>query len=315
MAWRHHAGFAFRGDGMAANPMPSSLLARSGRLASTISPLIHPRWLLRSDRGPTRIKTFYNRCNYFSSSSTTTTTIRAHSSASSPFLLTRWYTNLLDSHPILTKMVSSGLIAASGDALCQSWLPTSTDEANDDDEPEERGAPDKAPQILAAAEDHEEGSMRSWDWSRTGRFGILGTFLVAPTVHVWYNHLHRWTSNLSIASSPWRLLMSRVAIDQMLFAPAFTAVWLVALRFLEGQRPIEWDSLKASVPEVVVANWALWVPAQFVNFAMVPLKFQVLYSNVVALVWNVYLSYTTSRNHPSASRELATSSSSRSSEP
>jgi FtsH-binding integral membrane protein len=73
--------------------------------------------------------------------------------------------------------------------------------------------------------------------------------------------------------------------------------------------------LRASVPDIVVANWALWVPAQFVNFAVVPLKFQVLYSNVVALVWNVYLSYTTSRNHTSLSRELATSSSNRSCEP
>jgi FtsH-binding integral membrane protein len=49
--------------------------------------------------------------------------------------------------------------------------------------------------------------------------------------------------------------------------------------------------LAASMPSVLVANWGLWTPAQIVNFRFVPGKFQVLYSNVVALLWNVYLSY------------------------
>jgi FtsH-binding integral membrane protein len=49
--------------------------------------------------------------------------------------------------------------------------------------------------------------------------------------------------------------------------------------------------LAASMPSVLVANWGLWIPAQIVNFRFVPGKFQVLYSNVVALLWNVYLSY------------------------
>jgi Mpv17 / PMP22 family len=216
----------------------------------------------------------------------------------------------------MTKMVSSGVIAASGDALCQSWFPKSTvaageDEADASDGVQEPGQPKIPP-------DDDGRSLPPWDWMRTGRFGILGTFLVAPTVHVWYNQLHRWTSNLSISSSPWRLLASRVAIDQLLFAPAFTAVWLVALRILEQGHPkhIEWEALRASVPDIVVANWALWVPAQLVNFAMVPLKFQVLYSNVVALAWNVYLSYTTSTsNRTSPSRNLSTLEATRTSEP
>ena len=42
----------------------------------------------------------------------------------------------------------------------------------------------------------------------------------------------------------------------------------------------------------LVANWALWVPAQLVNFRYIPGKFQVLFSNVVALGWNAYLSFT-----------------------
>ena len=41
---------------------------------------------------------------------------------------------------------------------------------------------------------------------------------------------------------------------------------------------------------VVVANWKLWVPFQFINFRFVPPSLQVAAANVCAVVWNVILS-------------------------
>lgn len=41
---------------------------------------------------------------------------------------------------------------------------------------------------------------------------------------------------------------------------------------------------------VVVANWKLWVPFQFLNFRFVPPQLQVAAANVCAVVWNVILS-------------------------
>ncbi len=41
---------------------------------------------------------------------------------------------------------------------------------------------------------------------------------------------------------------------------------------------------------VVVANWKLWVPFQFLNFRFVPPQLQVAAANACAVVWNVILS-------------------------
>ena len=95
-------------------------------------------------------------------------------------------------------------------------------------------------------------------------------------------------------------------MDQVLFCPSFLVVWLVGLWKLEELDPNHsmteqnkprqtyMRRLVDAVPNLVVANWILWFPAQAINFGFVPVKFQVLFSNFVSLLWNGYLSFSTS---------------------
>jgi hypothetical protein len=53
----------------------------------------------------------------------------------------------------------------------------------------------------------------------------------------------------------------------------------------------------------VQTNWYLWIPAQLINFGLVPMQFRVLFSNVVALFWNTYLSWATHAGAPDHSKE------------
>ena len=46
------------------------------------------------------------------------------------------------------------------------------------------------------------------------------------------------------------------------------------------------------MPHLIVVEWAIYIPAQALNFRCIPVKFQVLFSNLVGIVWNGFLSGT-----------------------
>jgi hypothetical protein len=44
-----------------------------------------------------------------------------------------------------------------------------------------------------------------------------------------------------------------------------------------------------------VANWRIWTLPQMVNILYVPAQYRVLFANCVALIWNMYLARSNSR--------------------
>ena len=223
----------------------------------------------------------------------TTTRSTSGASASPSFLRNplQWYVTKLDTHPISTKCISSGLISGSGDILCQS--------------------------IIAKKKQQSTNNIK-FDWLRTLRFTILGSFLVAPTVHLWYGMLMNRIPGTSVSA-----ITKRLFCDQGLFAPLFTPTFVSLLTVLEHvSSPFEQtnveddvnkngssnasedlytpdlythlvDRLKNDVPDAILVGWSIWIPSMAVMFAVVPGKFQVLYSNCVGFVWNAYLSWRT----------------------
>ena len=168
-----------------------------------------------------------------------------------------WYSRMLDTHPIITKSVSSAVIGGSGDILSQ---------------------------YLVA---RNEKRPFAWDSVRTVRFGLLGIVLIGPVIHVWYGTVTRWFPGQSASA-----VIKRVALDQMFFSPMFLPTFLSGLWLLEGKDVDQvLLALRHTLPTTIVANWGLWVPAQIINFRFVPGKYQVLFSNFVGFVWNAYLSY------------------------
>ena len=67
----------------------------------------------------------------------------------------------------------------------------------------------------------------------------------------------------------------RMALDQFGFAPLFIPVFMSSCTILEGKASEIPDRLRASWAGAVTSNWALWIPAQLLNFKFIPPVYQV----------------------------------------
>lgn len=71
-------------------------------------------------------------------------------------------------------------------------------------------------------------------------------------------------------------------------------MFLVALGGVQGENyETVVHKLKRDYTDVVIANYKLWPWVQLVNFYAVPLQYQVLLVQLVAIMWNCYLSWKT----------------------
>ena len=154
------------------------------------------------------------------------------------------------------------------------------------------------------------------------------------------------TATTTSARIPASIVTKRVLYDQLIFAPLFITLWTVSYKLLYYMETkmystfsnpssndvcivVDRDSsddldnnptterigsylsqiekdLARDLPEMLVVNWCLWVPAQMMNFTFIPLKYQVLFGNFVAVTWNIYLSYKATKITTTTSEEVGT---------
>ncbi|KAG5556064.1 hypothetical protein RHGRI_006623 [Rhododendron griersonianum] len=225
----------------------------------------------------------------------------------SKWSLLSWYLSLLDKHPVLTKAVTGALLTLIGDLICQVMI-------------------DQVPSldlkrtflftllglVLVGPTLHfcgvDNGSYGSDElddvrltWRDEERKKGIAQMGHNPNTR---NSLNSHQSNSNDCNAQRYLYLSRLVplsgasgafsrlvLDQFLFSPIFIGVFLASLLTLEGRPSDVVPKLQQEWFSAVIANWKLWIPFQFLNFRFVPQQFQVLAANVVALVWNVILSY------------------------
>ncbi|XP_022216672.1 mpv17-like protein [Drosophila obscura] len=134
----------------------------------------------------------------------------------------------------------------------------------------------------------EKKTLQQWDTGRTARFSALGLVLVGPILRKWYLTLETMVSK---DQPSLRRGIKKMAIDQTVFAPTFTLAMSFVVPFVNGE---DTDKIKKRIREsyfsIMIKNYMLWPAAQFVNFTFVPLPYQVIYAQFIALIWNCYIS-------------------------
>jgi protein Mpv17 len=83
----------------------------------------------------------------------------------------------------------------------------------------------------------------------------------------------------------------------VVFAPSFIAVLVGSIGFLQEEQNIL-SKLKREFPDILSANYKLWPAVQLINFYFVPLNYQVVLVQIVAVAWNSYVSFKTNSFKP-----------------
>ncbi|KAF9518750.1 hypothetical protein BS47DRAFT_1370936 [Hydnum rufescens UP504] len=94
---------------------------------------------------------------------------------------------------------------------------------------------------------------------------------------------------IPLKSKPARVF-SRVILDQFAFSPVIIPVFFTATTFMEGKSNTDVRrKIETSYKSTLLANWALFIPFQTINM-FIPPQHRLLAVNLIALLWNTYLS-------------------------
>jgi len=126
------------------------------------------------------------------------------------------------------------------------------------------------------------------EWGRVGRFCIIGSCLVAPTIRVWYLTMEKIVGpSASILNT-----VKKLALDQLLFAPFFQIPILSAVGLLQGHSLSQIkERIENMWMDIVLIGWKIWPMAQLLNFYFVPFLLRPLFVSVVSLLWNTIFAW------------------------
>ncbi|XP_057652712.1 mpv17-like protein [Diorhabda carinulata] len=131
------------------------------------------------------------------------------------------------------------------------------------------------------------------DFRRTLKVGLVGLFIIGPTVSTFFRVLAVTISN----KDPY-VGLKKMLIDQLVFVPfILIPLFVTSINiFVNGN---SWEKTKEEIKDkykdIMKTNYKIWPFVQFVNFNYVPIAYQVLVTQSVAVLWNTYLTWKTVR--------------------
>lgn len=109
---------------------------------------------------------------------------------------------------------------------------------------------------------------KDYNFNRTKTFFVMGTFYVAPILHVSYSKiLPSLVPEVSAVGA-----VKKLAIDQLIAAPLIILFFYPAINLVEG-KPLSSaiSDLKAKYVPTMITNYYIWPAANLVNFMFVPI--------------------------------------------
>jgi protein Mpv17 len=126
----------------------------------------------------------------------------------------------------------------------------------------------------------------NWDKERTAKFVASG-FPIGLLCHYWYLYLDKF-----LIKTTHKTIMQKIILTQILFSPACLIIFFTVLGFLNSSNK---EEIKTNIltkgKEIYLVEWIIWPPASMINFYFIPLRYRILYDNLVSLGFDTFSSY------------------------
>jgi protein Mpv17 len=127
-----------------------------------------------------------------------------------------------------------------------------------------------------------------YDWIRTGHMSAAG-FTTGLVTHYWYILLDKKLGNVRRLG----LVTKKVLLDQIFFSPVNLAVYFSTVGVCERSsiKRVFQEIKEKGMENIYVVEWMIWPPAQYFNFLVLPLRYRILFDNVISLGFDIYSPY------------------------
>lgn len=197
------------------------------------------------------------------------------------------YNSLNESYPTVTKVGTTVAIVAFGDTMAQRI------------------------QHNAVAPNPRTGEKPEFkmDWRRLAAFASFGGIYTGYFQIHWFRYLRTvFPRQVGINARFMRkdVLGPLLANQMFMVCIGYYPFFFGWTGFVRGRTPAESlaEMKKKYKLKLLAQNWAFWLPAQGVMFALVPASYHIAFTSACGLVWNTLLSLLTLERIPEAKAEL-----------
>ncbi|CAM9650195.1 unnamed protein product [Discosporangium mesarthrocarpum] len=142
------------------------------------------------------------------------------------------------------------------------------------------------------------------DFVRLALYTVAGGLYFPIVLHYWFGFLDRIAKSRPVSSrvkNKYGQALVQLSVDQTVGVVAinigFYIFYTALVRASSGKLfPLSAVAIAARTKvqtefwSMLKMNWRIWPAANFINFSLVPPPLRVLFSNLVAVLWNIFLS-------------------------
>ncbi|RAK73647.1 Mpv17/PMP22 family protein [Aspergillus fijiensis CBS 313.89] len=209
----------------------------------------------------------------------------------------RAYSRVQERRPYATQLWSSVIVYLCGDLSAQLLFPA-------DPAPATATAQSSEGEKAGSEEKKEERAGGGYDPLRTLRHLTVGVGSSIPTFK-WFMFLH---NNFNY-SSKFLSILTKVCVQQAVFTPVFNTYFFSLQSLLTGKSLEEtFERLKLALPVSISNSVKLWPAVTAFSFMYVSPQFRSIFSGVIAVGWQTYLSWLNQKAAREVEAEMAEAS-------